>query len=125
MADGGLIDTYITAEELAASGLKVAADASAAVLNIFSGLTRAQVARMVMWLVVFDVVVTILEDNRISGSNTRPSVFGKINIPKLGFASPSATEQPNCSGTEEVDINSVSSSTTDDEKGRVLIGFSI
>ena len=107
MEDGALIDNYITAEELVASGLNVAADASSAVVAVFAGLTRAQFVRMILWLAYYDVIVTSLLDSVVSGTSASTRPLGKINVPSNGFGSP--TPDPKCTGAEPVNLESVSS----------------
>jgi hypothetical protein len=116
VAEGGLIDGYIAASTLASSGIAVAADASAAVSSLFAGLTVTQTARLVIWLAIFQHVVNVRQNyvlEGLGGASHPVDVLGKVNVPSKGFAHPEpAPEQTGCTGQEEVNIDSVSSSVT-------------
>ena len=54
------------------------------------------------------IVSTAYSNNALSGEWSALKPIGKINIPAAGFGAPEP--DPKCTGLEEVNINSVSSS---------------
>ncbi|KIN00783.1 carbohydrate esterase family 3 protein [Oidiodendron maius Zn] len=104
-ANGGVIDSFISVDALIDADLKVVTDASAALLNIIRGLSVAQVKKIILWLAVFDVVLTVYSNNVLSGVWPTLQLIGKINIPGGGFGEPEP--KPKCTGLEVVNIDSL------------------
>jgi hypothetical protein len=111
VADGGLIDTYLSADALINADIAVVADAaSTALINILRGLTVAQQKKIILWLAIFVVVEASYSNNVLSGVWSALQLIGKINIPGGGFGE--LEPEPKCTGLEEVNIDSVSSAVS-------------
>jgi hypothetical protein len=93
---GGLIDSYLTTEDLLALDLQVAADATTALLAVFEGLTTEQKKRFIIYLEVLTVVWTAYENNVLSGNWGAISPVAKINIPAKDLDSQNQTQMTGC-----------------------------
>lgn len=108
VADNGLFDSFISPEALANADLKVAANAATYLLNIINGLTVTQVKKFIVWMTIGEVVLVGYSNSALSGVWSALKPIGKVNIPAAGFGEPEP--DPKCTGLEEANIDSVSSS---------------
>jgi hypothetical protein len=92
----------------------VAGDATAALVNLFLGLSRAQTVRLVIYFCIYTIGRNLYEDNLLSGSTSALPKVGKINIPAKGFGQPPPEPDGGggCTLLDQVNIDSVSSSVS-------------
>ncbi|KAH8819032.1 Spherulation-specific family 4-domain-containing protein [Xylogone sp. PMI_703] len=103
---GGIFDSYITNDQLAAAGIKIAANAQAwlrtAIATIASPTTIANIA---LWMAAFDAFLSLSLNDVISGTSGDTGAIGKINIPAAGVGAPPASK--GCTGNEPIDEDSL------------------
>ena len=106
----GLIDFWVTSNTWLETGLKIAADAPAIILDFFKAIgTVEEAQKTIVWLAAAAVIVNVYLGNQLGQSNPlNAGTIAKINIPGTGLGSPEPEKR--CTGKEPLTIESVSCS---------------
>jgi hypothetical protein len=89
--DGALFDTYLGSEALEDFAVGLAESAAAALEAGLEGLSKAETAKILIWLAVASTTIATIYEAEQIGETPELAPIAKINIPASGFASPIAT----------------------------------
>lgn len=106
----GLIDFWVVSNTWISTGLKIAADSPAVIVDYFKTIATVEEAqKTILWLAASAVILNILLGNQLGqGNPLNAGTIAKLNIPGTGLGSPDP--EKGCTGMEPLTMESVSRS---------------